>query len=89
MPSIRNGSGVSENGVARLVSDIPRRGLRNIRVFADDARLLLDALTPASLGAMFVLEYLIRLRLLPDGPRVSVTATIQAYREYSQRQNSQ
>lgn len=48
-----------------------------------------NLLTPLSLGAMFVVEYLIRLRLLPDGPRVSVTATIQAYREYSQRQNSQ
>ncbi len=48
-----------------------------------------NLLTPISLGVMFVGEYLIRLRLMPDGPRISVTATIQAYLEYSQRQNTQ
>lgn len=47
-----------------------------------------NLLTPVSLGAMFVGEYLIRLRALPDGPRLSITATIQAYREYAQRQNT-
>lgn len=48
-----------------------------------------NLLTPLSLGAMFVAEYLIRLRVQPDGPRVSVIATIQAFREYSQHQSSQ
>ncbi len=46
-----------------------------------------NVVTPVSLGAMFAGEYLIRLRLLPDGPKMSLTATIHAYREYSQRQN--
>ena len=49
------GSEVFENGVARLVGEIARRGLSNIRIFADDARLLLDALPPASIGRVFIL----------------------------------
>ena len=49
------GSEVFENGVARLVGKIARRGLDNIRIFADDARLLLDRLAPASLGRVFIL----------------------------------
>ncbi len=49
------GSEVFENGVARLVAEIARRGLTNIRIFPNDVRLLLDALTPASLGRVFVL----------------------------------
>ena len=44
------GCEVFENGVARLVAEIARRGLANVRIFPDDARLLLDALAPASLG---------------------------------------
>lgn len=47
-----------------------------------------NLLTPVSLVVMFAGEYLIRLRVLPDGPRLSVTATIQAYRKYAQRQNT-
>ncbi len=47
-----------------------------------------NLLTPVSLVIMFTGEYLIRLRVLPDGPRLSVTATIRAYREYGQRQNA-
>lgn len=47
-----------------------------------------NLLTPVSLGIMFVGEYLIRLRVLPDGPHVSISATIQAYRKYAQQQNS-
>lgn len=43
------------NGVARLLSVIDREGLRNIRIFRDDARLLLAALTPASIARAFVL----------------------------------
>src|SRR5690348_14050573 len=38
------GSEVFENGVARLVGEVARRALGNIRIFADDARLLLDRL---------------------------------------------
>jgi tRNA (guanine-N7-)-methyltransferase len=49
------GSEVFENGVARLVSEVSRRGLGNLRIFADDARLLLDRLPPNSLGRVFVL----------------------------------
>ncbi len=47
-----------------------------------------NLLTPVSLAIMFAGEYLIRLRALPDGPRISVGATIRAYREYAQRQNT-
>ena len=49
------GSEVFENGVARLVGEIACRGLGNIRIFADDARLLLDAVPPASIGRVFIL----------------------------------
>jgi tRNA (guanine-N7-)-methyltransferase len=49
------GSEVFENGIARLVGAVASRGLTNIRIFADDARLLLDALMPASLGRVFIL----------------------------------
>lgn len=49
------GCEVFENGVARLVGEIARRGLDNIRIFADDARLLLDSLAPASLARVFIL----------------------------------
>ncbi len=49
------GCEVFENGVARLVGDIARRGLENIRIFADDVRPLLDCLKPASIGRVFIL----------------------------------
>ncbi len=49
------GCEVFENGIARLVGEIAHRSLGNIRVFADDARLLLDVLMPASLGRVFIL----------------------------------
>jgi len=49
------GSEVFENGVARLVGEIARRRLGNIRIFADDARLLLEKLPTASLGRVFIL----------------------------------
>jgi uncharacterized membrane protein len=42
-------------------------------------------LTPVLIGAMFVGEYLVRLRALPDRPHFSVRDTIQAYRDYSRR----
>ncbi len=43
------------NGVARLMSDIDKRGLRNIRVHSDDARDLMDALPEASITRCFIL----------------------------------
>ena len=49
------GCEVFENGIARLVGEIAREGLDNIRIFADDARLLLDCLRPSSIGRVFVL----------------------------------
>ena len=49
------GSEVFENGVARLVGEIARRDLANVRIFADDARLLLDRLPPGSLDRVFIL----------------------------------
>jgi tRNA (guanine-N7-)-methyltransferase len=49
------GSEVFENGIVRLLGEIERRRLANIRILADDARLLLAALPPASLGRVFIL----------------------------------
>lgn len=49
------GCEVFENGIARLVGAVARHGLGNVRIFADDARLLLEALMPASLGRVFIL----------------------------------
>jgi len=49
------GSEVFENGVAKLLAAIERRGLRNIRLFTDDARLLIAALPAASIDRVFIL----------------------------------
>ena len=49
------GCEVFENGLARVVTAVARRSLGNIRVFADDARLLLAALPPASIERVFIL----------------------------------
>jgi tRNA (guanine-N7-)-methyltransferase len=49
------GCEVFENGIARLLGEIDRRQLGNIRLFADDARLLLDVLAPRSIGRVFIL----------------------------------
>jgi tRNA (guanine-N7-)-methyltransferase len=43
------------NGVVKLIRDADAAKLSNIRIFADDARLLLDALPDACLGRIFVL----------------------------------
>ena len=43
------------NGVAKLLSEIDRDGLENIRIHADDARDLIDRLPDASVGRAFVL----------------------------------
>ena len=49
------GCEVFENGIVKLLGEIERRGLGNIRVYADDARGLLAALRPGSIGRVFVL----------------------------------
>jgi len=49
------GCEVFENGVAKLLGEIERRGLDNVRIFADDARPLLAALPPRSIGRVFIL----------------------------------
>jgi tRNA (guanine-N7-)-methyltransferase len=46
---------VFENGIARLTAAIARSGLANIRIFAEDARLLLAALPAASVARTFIL----------------------------------
>jgi tRNA (guanine-N7-)-methyltransferase len=49
------GCEVFENGIVKLLAQIERRRLDNIRVFADDARLIMAVLPPASLGRVFIL----------------------------------
>jgi tRNA (guanine-N7-)-methyltransferase len=49
------GCEVFENGVARLLGEIDRRQLGNVRIFADDARQLLDRLPPQSIARTFIL----------------------------------
>jgi len=44
-----------------------------------------NLLTPLLLGVMFAVEYLVRVRVMPDRPHFSIVETIQAYREYSRR----
>jgi tRNA (guanine-N7-)-methyltransferase len=49
------GCEVFENGIAKLLGEIGRRGLDNIRLYIDDARLLIAVLAPASIGRVFIL----------------------------------
>ena len=49
------GAEVFENGVVKLLAEVQRRELANIRIFVDDARLLLAALPEACLGRVFIL----------------------------------
>ena len=49
------GCEVFENGIVKLLAQIEQRRLDNIRVFADDARLLVPALPPASTDRVFAL----------------------------------
>jgi tRNA (guanine-N7-)-methyltransferase len=49
------GCEVFENGIVQLLAQIQRRHLDNVRVFADDARLLIAALPPASIDRVFML----------------------------------
>lgn len=43
------------NGVAKLLGQIDEKGLGNVRIFRDDARMLVEALPSESLGRAFVL----------------------------------
>ncbi len=43
------------NGIARLLGEIERDHIENIRIYPDDARDLIDALPDASIGRVFVL----------------------------------
>jgi tRNA (guanine-N7-)-methyltransferase len=49
------GCEVFENGIAKLLGEIVRRQLGNIRLFIDDARLLIAALPDASIERVFIL----------------------------------
>jgi tRNA (guanine-N7-)-methyltransferase len=49
------GCEVFEPGIARLLGDISSRRLDNLRLFTDDARLLIAALAPQSLARAFIL----------------------------------
>jgi tRNA (guanine-N7-)-methyltransferase len=43
------------NGIAKCLAQIARAGLANVRIFDNDARFVMAALPPASLGRVFVL----------------------------------
>lgn len=43
------------NGIAKCLAQLDRAGLRNVRVFDNDARFVMAALPPASLSRVFVL----------------------------------
>jgi tRNA (guanine-N7-)-methyltransferase len=49
------GCEVFENGIAKLLGAVERRQLANIRLFVDDARLLIRALPAASIERVFIL----------------------------------
>jgi tRNA (guanine-N7-)-methyltransferase len=49
------GCEIFENGIAKLLTRIDRGRLENIRIFPDDARLLIQALLPASIDRVFIL----------------------------------
>lgn len=49
------GCEVFENGIVKLLAEVQRDRLANVRLFIDDARLLIAALRPASLARVFIL----------------------------------
>jgi tRNA (guanine-N7-)-methyltransferase len=49
------GSEVFENGIVKLLGEVSRRDLANVRLFADDARLLVARLPEACIGRAFIL----------------------------------
>ncbi|HEX3972440.1 MAG TPA: tRNA (guanine(46)-N(7))-methyltransferase TrmB [Stellaceae bacterium] len=50
------GSEVFEPGIAHLLTEVKERALANVRLFIDDARLVIAALAPQSLGRAFILH---------------------------------
>jgi tRNA (guanine-N7-)-methyltransferase len=50
------GSEVFEPGIAHLLTEVRDRPLGNVRLFIDDARLVIAALAPESLGRAFILH---------------------------------
>ncbi|HWE74629.1 MAG TPA: tRNA (guanine(46)-N(7))-methyltransferase TrmB [Stellaceae bacterium] len=50
------GSEVFEPGIAHLLTEVKERELANVRLFIDDARLVIAALAPKSLGRAFILH---------------------------------
>lgn len=49
------GCEVFENGIVKLLAEIERHDLGNVRIFPDDARLLIAALPKASIARAFIL----------------------------------
>ncbi|HEX3522344.1 MAG TPA: tRNA (guanosine(46)-N7)-methyltransferase TrmB [Stellaceae bacterium] len=49
------GCEVFENGIVKLLAQIEQRRLDNVWIFPDDARLIMAALPPASVGRVFIL----------------------------------
>jgi tRNA (guanine-N7-)-methyltransferase len=49
------GCEVFENGIVKLLAQVERRRLDNIRIFPDDARLIITAMPPASVDRAFIL----------------------------------
>jgi tRNA (guanine-N7-)-methyltransferase len=49
------GCEVFENGIAKLLALIMRSSIQNIRIFAEDGRLLIAALPPVSVDRVFIL----------------------------------
>ncbi len=49
------GCEVFEPGIARFLTEVAAKNLTNLRLFPDDARLLIAALAPQSLGRAFIL----------------------------------
>lgn len=49
------GCEVFENGIAKMLGEIERLRLGNVRLFTDDARRLLQVLAPGSIGRVFIL----------------------------------
>lgn len=47
--------------------------------------LFANLLTPVTVGLMFVAEYLVRVRVLPDREHYSIAQIVQAYRTYERR----
>ncbi|WP_374591553.1 hypothetical protein [Aquabacterium sp.] len=46
--------------------------------------LFANVLTPVLTGAMFVVEYLVRVRVLPDRPHLTIAGTVMAYQRFKQ-----